>query len=206
MLKNSLLIILLFSTVGLATWYEFNNYSTPAQNRLRTTTLLSPHKRLPNFSLIDTHNKIFTEEAFLGHWTVLFFGYADCPDICPATLSLLKETWRHLPKTKSIFKPQVVFASINPMVDNLETLRKFINQFNPDFIGITGDYLEMQKLATALNIYAKSELNKQGQMIINHSSSLLIINPKAELHAVISSAPQLENLVHDLNYIFENHM
>jgi len=185
-----MVIIIMGFTVAIGAWFEFS--SPYNKTKLEVATLLPTRKAIPNFELIDTNHKPFTQNNFRNHWNLLFFGYADCPDVCPATLSLIKDTWQKLPPNAI----QFIFASINSTTDNVSHLEKFLKKFNKNFLGLTGTKLEMQNLSKPLGIYAAA--NNNDKTIIDHTSSLMLINPKGELHAIISPPYTSQQLAHDL--------
>src|SRR5215831_17894628 len=91
-------------------------YAEPKAIQLSAATVLSPPKPLEvDFSLQDTSNKPFTPASLKGHWTVLFFGYAQCPEICPQTLAIVSEAWRQ----KLDPNAQFVFVSLDPKTDTV---------------------------------------------------------------------------------------
>ena len=84
--------------------------------------------------------------------------------------------------------PQVLFVSVDPKRDNPAKLEQYVHYFNKNFTGITGTEQELQKLAKSLNImYHLEKADKQGQYLVGHSSSILLINPKTQLIASFSS-------------------
>lgn len=149
-----------------------------------------------NFNLITTDNKDFNLMSMRGKWTVLFFGYADCPSICPATLGIVRDAWSKFETNKE--PAQFIFASLNPGKDNAIKLKEFLNKFSNRFVGLTGKQSEMDKLSTQLKIYANKILNEHGEEIIDHSPYLMLIDPKAQLRAIISPPHNAKDIADDL--------
>jgi len=158
---------------------------TPA---FEVATLLKPAKNLGHFQLDSTQDKPFTDQSFSGHWTVMFFGYATCPKICPQALALMSEVWRSYPGQKPNPNAQFVFVSLNPDKDSVDNLKTFLGQFHPDFIGLTGPKAEIVRLSTASGVFSWTAPAEEGSdvTIIDHSASILVISPEGRLKALFS--------------------
>lgn len=183
------------------------NAPQPAPPILATesATILTPAKPLPNFSLQDSNGNIFTQDTFIGHWTLLFFGYADCPEICPTTLAIVGGVWRAFPEQQPHTKAQFVFASLDPTNDTPQKLKDFLSRFNPAFIGITGSESQMNKLAKSASVYSWTDpqLNTAGQKIIDHSATLLLINPEGRLYALFTPPHHIDTIKKDLQVLMK---
>ena len=102
--------------------------------------------------LVRHDERPFTNADLSGQWTLMFYGYASCPDICPMTMNVLAEAKR---KASGEF-PQVVMVSVDPQRDGVELLGEYVRYFDPDFIGVTGDEKMIQALALQMSVvYAK---------------------------------------------------
>jgi protein SCO1/2 len=167
-----------------------------------TAIVLSTAQPLSNFSLLDTSNKPFTQASLKDHWTLLFFGYAQCPKICPQVLTTIAETWRSVSQPNA----QFVFVTLDPKADTPEALKQFLVHFNPTFIGITGEDAEIKKLAQACRIHSWAEpnLNATGQKIIDHSTTLILLNPQGKIHALFSPPHQAEELAKELKVLMKS--
>lgn len=163
-------------------------------------TYIHPAKPLPDFSLIDNKNKPFTQKTLLGHWTLLFFGYAKCPSICPATLATVTDLF-HSIKDIQKDQPHFVFVSLNPQNESPQILDEFLSRFNSNFIGLTGEEVEITKLSKSCSIYSFEEMDAKGQTIIDHSATLLLINPQGQIQALFSPPHKTEELIKDLRIL-----
>jgi protein SCO1/2 len=199
-----------FLTVGLTlaavliVWYGVKpvlekNAPPIIMPEITTATILKPKNLVTTFSLTDTTNKPFTEKSLLGQWTLMFFGYAQCPEICPKTLITITELWKQVPKDLHF-----VFVSLDPKSDTTQILHDFLGRFNPDFIGLTGEEAVIQKLAKACGIYSWQDPKANDPTkpkMIDHSATLLLINPEGRLHAVFSPPYHPEAMAKDLKQI-----
>lgn len=199
-----------FLTVGLTlaavfiVWYGVKpilekNAPPIIMPEITTATILKPKNAVTNFSLTDTTNQPFTEKSLLGQWTLMFFGYAQCPEICPKTLITITELWKQVPKDLHF-----LFISLDPESDTVQILRDFLGRFNSEFRGLTGEAAVIQKLAKACGIYSWQDpkVNDPSKpKMIDHSATLLLINPQGQLHAVFSPPYHPEIMAKDLKQI-----
>ncbi len=135
------------------------------------------------FHLKYSDNKDFNLSDLQNKFTIIYFGFAHCPDICPATLSKMKEAIDLL-TVKDLEKIHFIFISIDPERDRLADLNTFITQFGGNIKAVSGEKEELDKLASSLKVYyAKAvENNTVGdEYYVDHSSFIYFLNPKAEL-------------------------
>ena len=205
----------IFFTLALAlsgvfsVWYGFHvpkEATAQPAPELVSATILNPSKPFAPFSLTDTDGKTFTQNSLLGHWTLMFFGYADCPEICPKTLVTMSELWNLLPsETQKPDALHLLFVSLDPKSDTPNKLKAFLNRFHSSFQGLTGDENTIQALSKACSIYSWQDPNTQAgrPKIIDHSATLLLINPQGRLHALFSPPHQAQSLAEDLRTILK---
>lgn len=118
-----------------------------------------------------------------GGWSLLFFGFTTCPDICPTTLSVLNDAISAVDDP-----PTVVMVSVDPDRDTPERLAQYVPAFNSNFIGYTGAFEETVKLATQLNIaFGKVPGPVPGSYLIDHSASLVLIDPEGRYAGFIKA-------------------
>ena len=147
-------------------------------------TVLPVPRQLAIPELIKTDSTAFVAADLQGHWSLLFFGYTSCPDICPATMSMLVAAKQ---KSASSF-PQVYFVSVDPVRDTQEKLLDYVKYFDQDFIGITGSKKMLGALALQTSVVfmeMPAESGSDNDYLMDHSSALLMINPEAQLVAFI---------------------
>lgn len=158
---------------------------------------------LPEFTLMDQEGKTFTRESLKDNWSLLFFGFSNCPDICPATLQLLSAARDRiavdgLPESEM---PRIVLISVDPERDKPEVLKSYVANFGPNIIGLTGDLSELQKLTGRLGIFHSKSSVHHGGYDVDHTSAVLVINPNAQFHALFSAPYSIDDLAHDLPLI-----
>ena len=132
----------------------------------------------------DQNQQPFTESQFIGKWTFVFFGFTHCPDICPTTLALFNSLSDKLQDTDFFADTQFLLVSLDPARDTPEALKTYIQYFNPAFVGVTGDFLPLRKMATQLNVaFQKVVTNHEtGDYTIDHGGNVALINPQGHYH------------------------
>jgi protein SCO1/2 len=154
----------------------------PGAKKTQHVSLYPQVRALPDFQLVDHHYQKFTSENFKGHWSLVFVGYTFCPDICPTTMAELKSIYPELQTLPSNFPIQVVLLSVDPKRDTPERLNEYINFFHPDFIGVSGGHPQLFPLVRAMGMmYSMSESTDNPNYLVDHSSSVVVVNPKAQV-------------------------
>ena len=155
---------------------------------------------LTSFELTDQDNNAFTNEDFLGQWSLVFFGFTSCPDVCPITMSELAQTYRALQEQPDQALPQVVFVSVDPERDSIDGVREYVQRFDSEFIGLIGSEVETANIAAQFFV-AFSKVDEGmvdmghempsmpdmqvGEYMMNHNIHVSLVNPQGELTAVV---------------------
>ena len=126
------------------------------------------------FSLIDINNEIITDKSFKGPLTAIFFGFKNCPDICPMTISNLDIVIDNLEKKKKE-KFKVFFVSIDPQRDKPEVIKEYLNSFENKIYGITGDPKKIFLMSQSWGVMSEKIFTGEGEYLINHSSSIILL-------------------------------
>ncbi len=127
-----------------------------------------------SFSLKDVNNGIITEKSFEGTLTAIFFGFTNCPDICPMTLNNLNLVINNLDSEKKN-KFKVFFISIDPERDTTEVIKGYLDSFENKIFGITGDPKKVYLLSQSWGILSEKIFTEDGNYLINHSSSIILL-------------------------------
>lgn len=175
----------------------------PHPPQLKQATQLPEPLLLSPFQLVDQHGTDFTRENLNQHWSLLFFGYTHCPDVCPTTMSTLQKTAQQLRDTQlSGGTVQFVLVSVDPERDTPEHLAKYVSYFNKDFIGVTGALQAIDHLTRQLGImHAKQGAPSSDNYLVDHSASILLVDPQARFYAVFSPPHLASNLASDLKQL-----
>ena len=126
------------------------------------------------FTLIDVNNETITEKSFQGPLTAIFFGFTNCPDVCPMTLTNLDQVIEKLSGSESK-KLKVFFVSIDPERDSPKIIKDYLDSFKNKIYGITGDPQKVFLLSKSWGVLSEKIFNEDGSYLINHSSSILLL-------------------------------
>jgi len=146
-----------------------------------------------SFSLTDVNNEPITEKSFQGPLTAIFFGFTNCPDICPMTLANLNQVIEILDYNQNE-KFKVYFVSIDPERDSPKIIKNYLDSFKNKIHGITGDPQKIFLLSKSWGILSEKIFTEDGNYLINHSSSILLLN-KGKYIDRISHYENLDNML-----------
>lgn len=157
---------------------------------LESGTWLPQPRALAQFRLQDLSGAEFDLKSLRGQPTLLFFGFTNCPDLCPTTLATLTQVQRTAPLPGT----RVVFVTIDPERDSAANLQVYLGAFSKTFIGARGDAAALAPLLGSLGAIAERQDLPDGSYTMEHSSSLYLLDTRGRLVAVFSppfSAPKL---------------
>ena len=179
-------------------------HSSP-QIPLATGTYLAPARALPDFSLIDQHGAPFGPRNLDGHWSLMFFGYTNCPDFCPTTLVTLAAMEKNL-RTEGATRPQVVFISVDAQRDTPQQLAKYVPYFDPSFIGVTAaDQPTIEALARKLGVAVALVPSAGGGYTVDHSGAIFVVDPVGKIAAILTGPFTADTLRADFDRIVAVH-
>ena len=163
---------------------------------------------LPEFQLTDHLGNAFGLDQLRGHWTLIFFGYTSCPDICPTTMMTLATMVAELEKTAAV-APNVVLVSVDPDRDDSAALAQYVAYFNQDFLGVSGEESQLHNFVLKMGaMYSRGETGPEGGYDMAHSASVFLVDPKARKFGMFSPPhiPELmaENLLQIQDYYERN--
>ena len=145
-----------------------------------------------SFNLKDVNNEPITEKSFQGPLTAIFFGFTNCPDICPMTLSNLDQVLEKLNNNENE-RFKVYFISIDPEKDSPEIIKNYLDSFKNTIHGITGDPQKIFSLSKSWGVLSEKIFTEDGGYLINHSSSVLLLK-KGKYIDRISHHENLDNI------------
>jgi protein SCO1/2 len=163
-------------------------------------TVLQSPQPAPNFELTATHGEKIRLSDFQDKLVLLYFGYTFCPDVCPATLSELRQAINYLDKQAD--EVQVIMISIDPERDTPEMLAEYVAHFDPSFIGVTGTPEEIAEVATLYGIfYEAHEGTAATGYLVDHTATVLVVDQNGYLKLVFPFGESAENIAEDLSYL-----
>ena len=148
-------------------------------------------------ALADHHGKARTLADFRGKAVVIFFGFTQCPDVCPTALSALAEAMQRLGPDAT--RVQVLFVTIDPERDTADLLSRYVPAFHPSFLGLRGDAEATARVAKEFKVlYQKVPGQTPDSYTMDHSAGLYLLDPQGRLRVFESHGQGAEAIAHDL--------
>ena len=139
-----------------------------------------PGPRLPPITLSDQYGRPFRFTDAPGRWSFVFFGFTTCPDVCPAGMAVLADAWRTVEMTPALAaRGRVVLIGVDP-ADGPDDMKRFLAEFHPGFVGLTGPEADIAALAKATGIYIEA-----GPMGLAHSGAVLVVDPAGQVRRAV---------------------
>ena len=145
-----------------------------------------------DFSLKDMNNNTITQESFDGPLTAIFFGFTNCPDVCPMTLNKMDIVLDKLKNKKRNIK--FFFISVDPERDTPKVVKNYLNNFDNNFVGITGEPEKIFLLYQSWGVMSKKIFLENGEYNIDHSSPVILLKDGKYI-AMISHRDNIKNSV-----------
>jgi len=196
----SFAFICIVGIVGIAAWAVWRHPSPAVE--LATGTILTPSRELPDFSLIDQQGRVYDAAKLRGHWSLLLFGYTNCPDFCPTTLTTMAAMQKRLRAAKAAVLPQVIVVSVDAKRDTPAQMAKYVPYFDPSFIGLTAaDQPGIEDVAIKLGVSVTIQPAADGKYTVNHSGAIFVLNPDGRLTAILTGPFSVDALQGDFQHI-----
>jgi protein SCO1/2 len=198
-MKNVLLILLCAAAgaAGIGAALHWHQASQALQ--LATGTALDPRRELEDFSLIDEHGRTFGRSDLRGQWSLMFFGYTNCPDFCPATLATLASMNRKLRAANAPVVPRVLFVSVDAKRDTPEQLLRYVPYFDAQFVGLTAkDQATIEGVAQKLGVAVAIHAEKDGTYSVDHSGLIFVLDPDGKMAAVLTGPFTADSVAQDV--------
>lgn len=191
-------VALISAAAGFGVWRLQHETSAPD---LASLKVLPEPRVIADFDLLDQDGKPFALQRLRGTWSLLFFGFTYCPDICPGTLYDLEQVHRALGDAPGISDAhQVVFVSVDPERDTPARLAEYVTYFDPDFQGVTGAPEQLAPLAMQIGVAYRIEPHEAGDpnYAVDHSASVFLVDPDARLYGIFPSPHDPALMIRDL--------
>ena len=161
-----------------------------------------PSRELPDFSLIDQQGRMFGSANLRGRWSLMFFGYTNCPDFCPTTLTTLAAMQKRLRAANAPVLPQVIFVSVDAKRDTPAQMAKYVPYFDPGFIGLTAsDQPSIEAVAKELGVGVIIRPASDGNYTVDHTGAIFVLNPDGRLAAILTGPFNVDALQGDFQRI-----
>jgi len=156
-----------------------------------------------DFSLTDQNGQVRTLADFKGKVVTIFFGYTQCPDVCPTNLSTMAAAVKQLGPDAA--KVQVLFVTVDPERDTPELLRNYVPAFDPTFLGLYGDATQTAEVAKEFKIiYRKSGDTSGPNYTVDHSAGTYVFDPQGRLRLYVRHGTSVDDIVADLRLLLKS--
>ncbi len=150
-----------------------------------------------DFALTDHTGTKRSLADYRGKVVVVFFGFTQCPDVCPTTLADLAETMRRLGSDAG--RVAVLFVTVDPERDTAELLAQYVPAFDPRFVGLSGDAAAIERTAKEFKVlYQKQPGKTPGSYSMDHSAGSFVFDPQGRLRLYVSHGQGPDVFTHDL--------
>ncbi|EGH42336.1 MULTISPECIES: SCO family protein [Pseudomonas syringae group] len=164
--------------------------------------LLPKSRQLPALSMTDQNGAAVALDGLKDQWTLMFFGYTFCPDICPTTLAQIKQIRAELPE-EAVKHMRVVLVSVDPNRDTPQQLKQYLGYFDPQYIGLTAPVADIQTLANAVSIPFIPADTSKPNYFVDHSGNLALVGPDGTQRGFIRAPLNNQKLVKQLPGLLE---
>ena len=168
---------------------------------LQSLVLLPEPRVIADFVLEDHNGNPFSLQNFKGHWSLLFFGYTSCPDVCPNTLFQLQQARQLMLQRMAADEiPQIYLVSVDFERDTQLKLAEYLRYFDPAFVGLRGEEEQMRALTLQLGVVYFIEPHEKGvtRYQVDHSASLLLLDPQGRLRGILPAPHEASHIEHDV--------
>ena len=201
--------VLLFMTIVVASF--IHRVGEPrimslAETRANGLFLFDTPRDVGDFSLTDHRGQSFARGDLKDRWTLIFFGFTHCPDICPTTMAELGELKSQLAGTEAS-DARVVMVSVDPARDTPDRLAQYVPYFHPDFIGVTGEFADILSVAQRLNAPFRKVSEPDGGYQMEHSANVMLMNPRGDYHGFFRAPldiPKMRVTLRSTQYLWEH--
>jgi protein SCO1/2 len=163
----------------------------------------NPVQPAPELALTDQHGEPFLLSEQKGKVVLLYFGYTYCPDVCPTTLGDFKRIHRALGQDAD--RVEFVFVTADPERDRPERVKKYLEIFNPDFVGLVGTQQELDAAYDSYDVYGEKENveDSAAGYLVSHTATVFLIDPEENWRLVYDFGTPPEDIVEDIEKLLE---
>jgi protein SCO1/2 len=194
--------------VGIGVYINQVRHQGDIDSQLQQATYLyNQLKTIPEFQFTDHEGQPFTEQDLKGQWTLWFFGFTHCPDICPTTLSLLSAAVNQLENDHGVENISIIFVSVDPERDTPEKMKAYVNAFNDKAIGISAYDQSLAPFLQNMGIIAvkQKQNDLQKDYLVDHSSAIYLIAPDTGISALFNTPHRIDSITEDMLVIQEHY-
>ncbi|XP_026878824.2 protein SCO2 homolog, mitochondrial [Electrophorus electricus] len=177
-LRTRLAVTLIIGGGIVGTWWYVHHEKDQKLQAQRLEQLSKVAVGQGDFSLLDHTGRRRTKKDFLGSWVLMYFGFTHCPDICPEELEKVSSVVDLLDKDAGLPLVQPLFITVDAERDDVTAMAKYVSDFHPRLLGMTGTPEEVKEVGQAYRVYASAgPKDEDGDYIVDHTILIYLINP-----------------------------
>ena len=195
--QTLVLVVAALLAAGVGAFTAWRLQSPGAVTQPVSGTRLSEPRPLPAFELVDQDGKAFTNAQLQGHWTLLFSGFTNCPDICPTTLALMRQLHGHAALGGRPL--EYLFLSVDPERDTPARLKTYVDYFGGHIRGASGQRAQIDAVMAGLGLaYMKNPGAKESDYTMDHSAALVLLDDRGRVAGYFQPPHKVDTLAADL--------
>lgn len=198
--QRSLVTLLLLACVAAGAGLAFLIGERPGSRPDTEAVLLDTPRQLPDITLQTHQGKDWTPVSLEDQWSMVFFGFTNCPDVCPESMTVMNQAVERIASRHDMASPKVVFVSVDPARDTPERLEEYVPYFNPAFMGVTGEPSAIQALAAAMAVPVPPDMPTtppSDEYDVSHGASISLVGPSGNVRAFFTPPHDPERIARD---------
>lgn len=174
-----------------------------AERKPETEAVILDQPRLiPDMILLDHHGTAWSPGRLEGQWSLVFFGFTHCPDICPETMVQMNQVHRRVEENGRVMPPSVIFVTVDPARDSHERLAEYVPYFNRHFLGLTGGEEAILSLAASMGVPVSiPDVAPDEDYEVDHGVSISLVDPEGHIRAFFTPPHRVESIADDYEAI-----
>lgn len=201
-MNRSLLLISALIFAGGGVLVALLTIDRPVQKPDTEAVILDQPRLIPDMILLDHYGTAWSPGRLQGQWTLVFFGFTHCPDICPETMVRMNQVHRMVEDGGRTMPPSVVFVSVDPARDTPERLAEYVPYFNRNFLGVTGSEEAILSLAGAMAVPVSiPDVDPSEDYEVDHGASISLVDPDGHIRAFFTPPHRVESIAEDYEAI-----
>jgi protein SCO1 len=205
-IKRMAMVLLAMAAIMFGVYIANGNHLRVAKPVAMLTGSVLPHPMPLKSFLLQSADQTVSNAQLKGAWHVLFFGFTRCPGICPTTLAKVHLSMQQL-ATWGLESPTLWFISIDPRHDTAQITDRYAKSFDSEYVGLSGQSDAVAALAKQLNVvYGAVQTTDQSghhHTTMNHSTHLVVVNPQAEVVAIVTHPERAQDVARDLKQLMQ---
>ncbi|RBP49219.1 SCO family protein [Arenicella xantha] len=196
---NPVFILVALLAIGIGVYIQLGSQSAPPQPEFKKLILLPTPRDLAPVTFTDHRGDTVNVDQFQGHWSIIFFGFTHCPDVCPTTMQTLKQVKQRVSEAGFWSNNKVIMVTVDPERDSVERLANYVPFFDNEFVGLRANVSDTTEFAKQVGVlFFKDKAADNGAYDVDHSAALILINPQGQYAGVITAPHKADEITADL--------